>query len=169
MPSTPTIKISIDGDDQFARAFDRYDAAFSDLTNIWPDVKKKFHEIEKEQFDSEGSAGGDRWQPLSERYAAQKIKQYGSKPILQATGDLYRSLTGDGPYTHYQTNKTQIEIGTTLPYGLYHQRGGGKLPKRPPINFSDRQKNELMKVIQSGLIRELRRGSGYVIPQDRSR
>lgn len=167
MASTPVIRISIDGEDQFARAFDRYDAQFDDLSNIWPDVRDEFWSIEKQQFRSEGVAGGDKWKPLSPAYAKAKLRRYGAKPILQATGDLYASLTGETGDTFYQTTKTSIEIGTTLPYARYHQHGTDKMPARPPIRFSKQQQENLSKVIQKALIRELRRGSGYLIPQDR--
>jgi hypothetical protein len=46
------IKIEIDGVDEFKREFSRLDATFDDLTPIWPDVRDKFWQLEREQFDS---------------------------------------------------------------------------------------------------------------------
>lgn len=163
------ITITVDGVDQFNRAFSRLDANFDDLTPIWPDVRDYFWEIEKEQFDSEGEKGGSgRWKSLSARYNKQKIKRYGAgKKILEASGTLMKSLTGNNPGTYYSTTKKEIAVGTTIPYGIYHQRGEGNLPKREPISLSNDQKRKLSKVIQGSLIRELRRGVYYVPVTDR--
>lgn len=163
------IQITVDGEDQFDRTFSRLDANFDDLTPIWPDVRDKFWSIEKEQFDSEGGKGSSgRWQSLSKRYAAQKIAQYGAgKKILEATGELRDALTGPNPGSYYQTSKKEVAIGTTLPRGIYHQRGSDTLPKREPISISDTQKREMMKVIQGSLIKELRTGNFYVPVTDR--
>lgn len=163
------IKITVDGEDQFDREFRRLDAQFEDLTPIWPDVRDEFWEIEKEQFASEGSSGNSgQWKKLSPAYSAQKVNQYGQGlKILHATGDLMRSLTGSTADTYYRTTKKEIAIGSTLERGVFHQRGGGKLPRRPPIDISQSQRKRLGKVIQASLVRELRKGSGYILPNDR--
>ncbi len=162
--SDAKIEIIVDGKAEFDRAFSRLDANFDDLTPIWPDVRDKFWDIEKEQFDSEGSkGGGGRWKSLSPRYAKQKIKRYGGGvKILEASGDLLKSLTGDAPGSYYQAGKKEVAIGTSIPYGMHHHRGSGNLPERKVISFSEKQKKELMKVIQVSLIKELRRGNYYV-------
>jgi len=163
------IQITVDGEDQFNRTFSRMDAVFDDLTPIWPDVRDFFWVIEGEQFDSEGGKGASgTWKTLSKRYAAQKIRRYGpGKNILEASGALVKSLTGNALGSYYQTTKTEIAVGTTIPYGIYHQRGSGNLPKREPISLSDVQKKSMTKVIQGSLIKELRRGNYYVPVSDR--
>lgn len=157
------ISLEVDGVAEFDRTFARYDAVFSDLTGIWPDVRDEFHKIEAEQFASEGSAGGGgRWKDLSDRYKAQKIKRYGSKPILQASGALMESLTGDGPGSYYSATKTEMAVGSVIPYGIYHQRGGGKLPKREPISLSKTQQDRMGYIIGRASVRELKKGNNYV-------
>lgn len=167
--SKAQIQITVDGEDQFNRVFSRMDANFDDLTPIWGDLRDEFWRIEKEQFDSEGGKGASgRWKSLSSRYNKQKIKRYGSgKKILEASGDLVSSLTGNNPGSYYRTTKKEFAIGTTLPYSVYHQRGSGNLPKREPISISDAQKRSMMKVIQKSLISELRRGNYYIPLADR--
>lgn len=163
------IRITVDGEDQFNRTLIRLDAAFDDLTPIWPDVRDKFWEIEKQQFDSEGAAGrSGGWKPLSPGYNAQKIARYGpGLKILHATGDMMRALTSNTPDTYYRTTKKDIAIGTTLDRAVYHQRGTGKMPKREPIGFSMAQQREMKDAIQVSLVRELRRGVGYRLPGER--
>lgn len=163
------IILSIEGEAEFDREFSRLDASFSDLTPIWPDVRDKFWDIEKEQFDSEGSAGRyGKWKKLTARYNAQKIARFGSGlKIMHATGDLRASLTGQTSNTIYRTSKDEITIGTELKYAGYHHRGDGNLPMRKPIDLSDSQRVALMKTIQVSLVRQIRRGGGYILPGDR--
>lgn len=163
------ISLSVAGEAEFDRTFERLDAAFTDLRPIWPDVRDKFWELEKEQFDSEGASGRNgRWQRLSKRYAVQKIQRYGAGlKILQATGDLRASLTGQTSDTIYRTSKDEIAIGTNLARGLYHHTGAGRLPVRKVIDLSDRQRDELMKTIQVSLVKEIRKGVGYALPSER--
>lgn len=162
------VSIEVDGVPEFDRSFTRLDANFDDLTPIWPAVRQKFYDIEAEQFDSEGGKGGSgHWKALSAHYAAKKVAMYGQKPILEATGDLRASLTGPGAGSYYWSDKHEVAIGTTIPYGMYHQRGAGKLPQRKVISFSDEQKQDLMKTIQLELVKQLRSGRYYVPLSDR--
>lgn len=163
------IALIVEGEAEFDRTFSRLDAAFSDLRPIWPDVRDKFWGIEKEQFDSEGAAGRNgKWQKLSQRYEAQKIARFGpGLKILQATGDLRASLTGQTSDTVYRSSKDEIQIGTSLPYARHHHTGAGRLPVRKPIDLSDRQRDELMKTVQASLVKLLRRGVGYIAPAGR--
>jgi hypothetical protein len=163
------VTITVDGKPEFNRVFSRYDALFDDLSSIWPDVRDEFWRIEAEQFDSEGSKGGSgRWQEHSARYAAQKLARYGpGLKILERTGELKESLTGDNPGSYFATSKTEIAVGTTIPHGVYHHRGEGRMPERKVISFSETQKDSMSTVIHGALIRELRTGAFYVPVTDR--
>lgn len=169
MAQTPFITIGVDGEDQYNRAFSRLDAVFDDLRPIWPDVRDAFWQIEREQFESEGSKGASgKWAALSARYKRQKIRQYGAgKKILEASGALKASLTSDAPGSYYSANEEEMAVGSTIPYGIYHQRGGKNLKQRKPISLSDAQKKMLDKTIQKSLISELRKGTYYVPASDR--
>ena len=169
MAAQAAITLTVDGEEQFNRVFSRLDAYFDDLTPIWPDVRDEFWRIEREQFDSEGGKGASgRWKELSTRYKAEKIKRYGAgKKILEATGALRESLTGDNEGSYYMAGKKEVAIGTVIPYGIYHQRGSDKLPQRKPIDLSEEQKRKLTDVIHKSLVRELRTGRYYVPLMDR--
>lgn len=152
----PQISISVDGETEFNRIFKRFRAQFSDLTSVWEVVKDEFWIIEAEQFASEGGKGGTgKWQELSPVYAARKVQAHGAKPILQATGAMFRALTGQTGDTILNITRTNLEVGTSLKYAKHHYRGGGKLPQRKPISFSDKQKRKLQKRIQKELVRLL--------------
>jgi len=141
----------------FDRAFNRVSEHIRDLRPVWDHVEKVFYDIEEQQFRSEGARGNGRWQALSPAYAKVKAKRYPGKPILQARGALYESLTRKTDNSVLQKDPEEFAIGTSLFYAQYHQTGGRKLPKRPPIDFSESQRRELTKGIQVGLLTLLRR------------
>lgn len=150
------VSLIVAGKAEFDRSFKRIGASFDNLMPIWDDVRDAFWKIQEEQFASEGGAGrSGKWKPLTKRYEAQKIKQYGAKPILERTGRMKKSLTGQTGDTVYEKNQKDMAIGTSVFYAKYNHA------TRPVISFSASQKNYLQKQIQKALIRELRRGGIY--------
>jgi phage gpG-like protein len=80
-------------------------------------------------FDREEGRGGVRWQALKKRQGK----------ILQDTGAM-RKIT-------HVANKDGVLVGTTVNYGVYHNFGNSKLPKREWLYISDRGKQKLEKLI----------------------
>jgi phage gpG-like protein len=161
------LKFEVSGEAQFDRVFQRFDENLGDITPIADDIRDAFFDIEKEQFQSGGAKGASgKWKPLSPAYEARKIAQYGTfaviAGVLRATDEMYKSVTRMAAHTVYQKSKDQIVIGTDLARARYHQDGGGNLPQRKVIDFSDDQRRDLTKAIQKGLIKEIRRGGIYV-------
>lgn len=155
------MKISIEvlGTVQLERAFISTRKSLDDLRFLWPSVEREFHQIEREQFASEGAAGGVKWKELSPAYAKQKLKRYPGKTILRASDRMFKALTGSGGDAVVVKEPHEFGIGTSLDYPLYHMTGTNKMPARPPVNFSESQKTRLTKVMQAGIITEIRRGA----------
>lgn len=152
------IKFTVEGVELLNRSFGRVNTRLSDLRPIWNNVQREFWKIENEQFASQGAKGaGGAWKPLTRPYAIQKAKRYGVKTILRASDALYHSLTGETGDTILLKDKQEFGIGTSLPYAPYHQRGGGRLPKRAVIDFSEIQKTRLTKSIQRDILAELKK------------
>lgn len=82
-------------------------------------------------------AAGGLWKPLSPTYAAWKAKHFPGMPIMRRTDRLFRSLTYDGgrvgPEGIARFGKRSAEIGTSVPYGILHQRGTRHMPARPVL------------------------------------
>lgn len=155
------IEWSVEGVPILVRSFQRVGEHIDDLRPIWDNVERDFHQIEDSQFKSEGARGASgKWKPLSRPYAKRKAQRWGMQPILRASGRLEASLTGNTGDTVSFKEPQEFGIGTSVPYAGYHQRGGGRLPKRPVIDFSDSQKRDLQKSIQRDILVEMRRDSG---------
>src|SRR5438445_4244421 len=97
----------------------------SAITPIAPEiVEKGIRPILTVQFGTEGGSGASGpWSPLSEAYAAAKLKRWGAKPILVASGRLRDSLLGDTGDTIKNYSPHLIEFGTSVSYAMPHQTG----------------------------------------------
>lgn len=159
----------VDGLETVSRAFNRVDQFISDFRNIWPAVIEEFYKIESEQFGSEGSQGASgHYAALSKPYERFKAIHFPGKPILQATGALKDSLTGpDALDSILRPEADQLTIGTGLPYAIWHQRGTGRMPSRPPIAMNEDSKRRLQKAIQIGLVKFTRQ-AGFQVDEERA-
>lgn len=78
-----------------------------------------------------------RWPPLNKKYATRKRKKYGEKPILQATGNLKKSMTEKGALGNINiTRKFRASFGSSIDYGNYHDDIKEPRSKIPLRNFS---------------------------------
>lgn len=152
--------VQVDGITVLDRSFNRL-AQLDDFRPLWGNVIAEFHAIETEQFASEGVAGGSRWQPLKPATVAFKERNYPGKPILQATSELKESLTQlEAPGAIVRPLKDELILGTSIPQGIFHQRGTRRMPRRPPINLSESQKRRIQKSLQAGLVQFVRNALG---------
>lgn len=98
---------------------------------------------------------GLRWPQLSEKYAIRKEMQYPGQPILVRTGRLKESMTSEGAEGNINIiAKTSAIFGTTVPYGIYHDKGGDKIPKRNFSDISQRRRDIWIKQIEDSLIHD---------------
>lgn len=152
------VEIKIEGSDELRAAFKTVESGMLDLRQLgtWDAVASEFYKIEKEQFASEGAAGkSGKWKQLSPDYAKIKLKRWGSVPILQASGETYRSLTSRGAAgSVLEKSAQELTIGTSIKKAGYHQRGNARLPQRKMIDFTDEQLKQLAKPI-AGKMRQL--------------
>lgn len=152
------LDIQVDGVQSTIAAFDKVIRGTLDLRQLgtWDAVQKEFYQIEKDQFQSSGGVGrSGKWKELSPAYEKAKIAKYGTYALLvgplRATDRLYKSLTGPGPDAVVDKQAQEMTLGSSVPYGPYHQRGGGRLPKREPISLTPEQEKQLVKPIKKKL------------------
>jgi phage gpG-like protein len=149
------VQIEIEGTDELIAAFRTVEVGMLDLRQLgtWDAVAGEFYRIEKEIFASEGGTSRDgKWKPLSLPYATAKRKKWGDVPILQASGRFYRSMTSrSSSDSVFQTAPQELTIGSTVPYGRYHQRGTGRMPSRKAVSFTDQHLERLAQPISMKL------------------
>lgn len=137
-----------------ARGLKKLFFSLQNFKPLWEDMKKDFYSIELNQFLSQGRGG---WKALSPKYAAWKAARYPGRPILVLRGDLKRSLISQSHADSiYKPTRSQMEIGTSKDYASYHQTGTSKMPARPPIDFTGRDKHRLIKRMQEWIVKNMR-------------
>lgn len=140
----------VDGEVQVDRAIEQFAKGVEDYTPAWKNVRDIFWQAEKERFEAA------HWEALSPVYAAWKAVHYAGKPILQRTGALMESLTGHHSGSIVEIHPLSVEVGSSLPYGIYHQRGTGSMPQRKIIDLDEGNKKAIMKAIQRHLVNAAR-------------
>lgn len=160
---------TVDGVERLNRAFNRTEGFVADMRNFAPAIAQEFYRAEREQFQTEGSAGASgKWSPLSTPYARFKAERFPGETILRATGALEASLTDPDAFDAiFRADEREIVLGTKVPYARAHQRGAGRLPSRPPISLSETQKRRMQKAVQRQLIAEMRK-LGFEVEEERA-
>ncbi len=96
---------------------------------------------------------GMRWQPLSSKYAEWKEKRYPGQPLLVRTGDLKDSMISKGARGNITAiSKGGAIFGSSISYGIYHDKGGQKIPKRNFSEPSDRRRQIWVDQIEKDII-----------------
>lgn len=135
---------------QFLLSFETLGQGLRNFSFLWPALAQHFYEVVKQTFASAGRATS--WPALSTAYGKYKAAKYPGKPILQREELLIASLTERGArYSIYAEGPLTLQLGTSRPGATAHQTGSGRLPARPPIDFTVADYREFAKIIQGGL------------------
>lgn len=140
-----SVRLQWFGEQQVARTLESYADRHSDATPAWHAIADSFKEASARQFDSSGAYGGDTWAPLSPAYAAWKATRYPGRPILVRDGDLRRSLAES--FDIEVIEPTFMIVGSDSDYGVHHQRGGGNLPQRKPVNLPESWRRNAVRTL----------------------
>ncbi len=148
-------RMEIAGEVQVDRAIARFAEGCSDYRTVWPQVMDEFYAEERDQFQSEGAAGGQGWQPLSPAYLQWKERHYPGQPIMRRTGALESSLTSatDANAVALQ-GRTALALGSRVQYALYHQslEPRTRLPRRPLVQLTEQFARTVMRLFQVYLV-----------------
>lgn len=111
------LTISID-DAELRKAIDRLYDRMSDLTPAMRDIGEYMLGATRDRFDNETAPDGSKWQALSPRYAARKVKMRNAlQGILTRRGTLRDTI-------RYKASKSDVVVGSDRPYAAIHQFGG---------------------------------------------
>lgn len=126
--------------------FERWASLIKDWRPAFTDIANLFRKHEKRHLDSQGASTGEKFEALSDRYAAWKERNFPGRPILVLRGTLREALTKKGApgSLELKTAKSMvvgINPAYTTPQGVRletyvraHSRGDG-VPRRPPIRY----------------------------------
>jgi hypothetical protein len=123
----------IDGMPELFRGLREFAEGAGDLRRSERDLFARFGDTERGWLGSEGRGS---FAPLSPAYARRKQQRHGPRPILQASGELFRALT-DAPAFEVGAGGTEMTIRPGGPrarrVAAVHARGRRGMPARPPL------------------------------------
>jgi len=98
---------------------------------------------------------GKKFAPLSSPYKERKLKKWGPKPILVASGRMLGAVKGGPGWKHKVTAK-ELQIELDIPYASYHQYGTSKMAQRNFFMTKDGTLNkldyaQLLQLIEGGI------------------
>lgn len=149
-----TITIDAFGETELNRTLLRIQHAAEDMRPAFNAIHDNFLILEERQFESEGGYSGG-WAPLADSTVAAKAAAGLDPHILQATGELFRSLTEKGDENHvFRITGDSMFMGSKVDYGKYHQsrEPRSRLPRRPPVTLPEQSKKLWVKFLQSWLM-----------------
>ena len=153
-----SITIESKGGPELKRGFNKITAEIGNLRPHFEAVKSNIFEITKEVLSSEGGKGADgRFEPLSSPYEEIKAVNYPGKPILQASGTMFESLTSETGDTIFNVTRDGLEFGSSLPQFGFHRTGTKRMPKRDPLSFTRNQKERVFRRFRKSLLAEIQK------------
>lgn len=144
------LTLSLPGLPSLSIGLSRLRTDIADWTDFWRTrFAPLFYVRTTQDFILEGGASGDRWAPLSPRYAAWKASRFPGAGILVRSGALKASLSGPtAPLAVFRPGPTSLDIGTGVGYARFHQLGTVRMPQRPPIRADAVFMRQLGKELQ---------------------
>lgn len=130
--------------EEFQKKFGEIRKNFTDLTPFLKIIRVKLLLALQENFSTEGTSLGAKWQAWSEKYKKLRIKhgKSGDGVILSDTGLLRKSFKG-------VIEDKKLTIGTAIEYAAIHNFGHPqrKMPKREYFKFTEQTINEVLEDI----------------------
>ena len=152
MAPKATIKVSMVGEQSFARGIDRLFGFFDkDMRPAFAIVRNWWYDTQKQNFNTKGGSIGETWPALSDDYKDWKDENYPGRPLLVLTGKLKQAMTGSGSNQYSKLSKERLKVGIRdVPYWAAHNFGYSKanIPQRKFIGSSQKQNQKLTKRIQ---------------------
>ncbi len=164
------LRVTVAGEETYHRAFQALDSELGDMLAPLTAIRDSLAVNARDQFATEGAAGGSPWAQLNAAYETWKRQHYPqANQILVRTGALEHLLTDPRQATIELTPQRlewgvpdgirNAEGGDISVYGAAHQSGSDRLPQRKIINLTDAELRGWDRIIVRW-IAELRRTVG---------
>jgi phage gpG-like protein len=133
----------VEGLPELSAALERVADDAVDLRRVDAQLEARFHEGNREQFDSEGGRSGG-WKPRVEAQGT-----FAGRPLEQLSGRLRNSLTGRTSDSIHRVDKDSAEFGTSVPYALVQHEGNalGTLPGRPLVVVTPEDERDYLGIV----------------------
>lgn len=113
-----------------------------DLRQPLDEIGQSLEASTKLRFNQGKDPEGNPWEPRSEAYKAY-LKRIGklNNKVLVLSGDLQKSI-------EYVSDDKEVVVGTDIKYAEKHQLGLDGLPIREFLGLSEKDKKEILEIIE---------------------
>lgn len=149
------VTFEIFGDEQLISEFVGVSERLLNPDDAADGVRDYLNTYLSEQFESEGGRSGG-WAALAPSTIEQKARKGLDPRILHATLAMRRALT-PAAFVVHSADALEIRLGTWVPkYAMYHQYGTKRMPRRPIIETSDKDRREIVKIVQKAIVGQMK-------------
>jgi len=112
------------------------------FSSFLKEVGQNLESSTKLRFNKGTDPDGNEWKPRSEKYKEylRKKRRLNNK-VLVLTGQLQKSIS-------YAYDSKEVNIGTDIDYGVFHQEGSGHMPKREFLGISSDDEQKIEKIVE---------------------
>lgn len=112
------------------------------FSSFLKEVGQNLESSTKLRFNKGIDPDGNKWKPRSKRYieALRKKRRLNNK-VLVISGQLQKSIS-------YAYNSKEVNIGTDIEYGEFHQEGSGHMPKREFLGISSQDEQKIENIVE---------------------
>lgn len=141
-------ELEVFGDTIISRGFLRGGDRLRDMRPAWHEIHDLLLTEWDTQFATQGGRASGGWAPLAESTVRRKRAMNMDNGILQRTMRLRDSLTEKGHSDHVlKLTKDELVVGSSVPYGPFHQGGTARMPARPPAALREQAKRGVSSIM----------------------
>jgi len=151
------IRFAVEGDIQLSRNLRVLVANLQNMKDFFGESLEIVEKRTDASFRKKGrnTQKSPKWKPLAKSTKLAREKRWGyykktpkNPSVLRWTGNLQDNKT------KAVTNKSGV-LAFNADYGIYHQKGGGSLPKRAVIDLSNEVNSAIVKSLHGKIQRDI--------------
>jgi len=126
-------------------------AKLDDLRPAWDSLLLYLRKATERTFATEGGRLGAKWAPLTQPYAARKARVFPGRPILQASGAMFRSLVVGTEDSIVDSQPREFTFGTKTRYATFHQDRTPRMAQRKILDVTPEDRRQIKQIVRAHL------------------
>jgi hypothetical protein len=143
------VAVEVVGLEDLLRGFAGIEKAVDNLKPVLEPVGVEALADIQKRFD----VAGPGWEPHAESTRKRRV---GPSRILWDTGALRDSFAQGAAGNVFRLSDAEMEVGSNIFYGIFHQEGRGHNPVRPIVDVQPEQEEKYSRIASNELVKEIR-------------
>lgn len=154
MPRSVGVEFSFFGEKQINSRIQLFEGRVEDATPAFKEVGNFLRRVERKQWSTRGTFGGNRWEDTKPSTKANKRRKGGQSAknanrILRDTDRLWKSVTTKNQDAISEETADSIFVSTKVDYARIHQTGAPKnnMPARRVFDLNLATRHEVLRIL----------------------